>query len=89
MSAGPYRERQVVNLDHIEALHKQLSAAVSERFLCAREVTRTARRVAAMRAEATALEDAAREALRHAQERENSAMEELAQAFVELPEPTP
>ena len=89
MSAGPYRERQVVNLDHIEALHKSLSAAVSERFLCERGVRRTARRVGAMRAEATALEDAAREDLRQAQEREDSAMAELAQAFTDLPDPTP
>lgn len=86
---GPYRKPRLVSLDHIDALHKQLSNAVNERFLCARELTRTARRVASMRAEATALEEAAREALRQAQEREDSAMAELAQAFVDLPEPTP
>lgn len=89
MSGGPYRKPQLVSLDHIDALHRQLSNAVNERFLCQRDMKRAARRAEALHKEATAMETAAREALRQAQEREDSAMAELAQAFTELPEPTP
>jgi hypothetical protein len=89
MTNGPYRKPQVVSFDHIEALHKQLSGAVNERFLCQRDMKRAARRAEALRKEATATETAARDALQQAQEREDSAMAELARAFAELPEPTP
>lgn len=89
MTARPYRKPHVVSLDHIEALHRHLSGAVHERFLCQRDMKRAARRAEALHKEATAMETAARDALRQAQEREDSAMAELAQAFAALPEPTP
>jgi hypothetical protein len=65
MTNGPYRKPQVVSFDHIEALHKQLSGAVNERFLCQRDMKRAARRAEALRKEATATETPAPMAHQH------------------------